>query len=1490
MGDVSLVSSLRNSSYGVIAENQTTLHNGSHSVVVIQLPASLPEPQYSLTVVGSGGLNFYKSRLVFTMAKALSIFVQTDKAVYHPGEKVLFRTVVMNPDLKPYNGNFNITIQDSKRNIIIQWLNQNNINGFFNNTLQLSSEPSLGTWIITVTSKGFPFAKSFKVAKYKPAAFAVEMHVPPLYYINEQQIHQQHDFLFSIKARVPATGLPVSGVAHVNITVRQDAWEDWWMWQYYTTRSNRRELLFDVQLVPGEANVTVTSTSLRDVIPFLRSDINNILSDADRIWYSALWARIRVVVTVTNSVNGEVVATNSSIPCLPRYGSYRLEFLDNSTKIIKPGMPHTATLRMRRYDGNPLTSEDIANRKVVVVGYCSSVDYSYISYNVTTAVPVSGLMFFTFPVDCYYDSSLGAYIAEDAGNQSAYGHVYWYADRFYTRDNEALQILLISPTPTGIIGAGSAAVFRLLSTRNTTSLFYQLLSKGILIKSDRLTFPASTSHDFSISIDTQLSRKLAPAARVVAWYITEAGEIISESLDFSVTGTLTNQVSATFSATSVQPGDKVTVYVNAYPGSYIGLLATDQGAILVPGNDITLESILQDLLRYHNDSRCLSLDYTRRKRDVVTSESGARSTSSVFYMAGVTAMTDSYVYGLYDNVCNQLPFPTSPAGQNVTDDSKILNYLETWLWTDVTANADGRATLQVTVPDHVASWMLTAFAISPAAGLGVVAKPVNLTATRQIYLSIRAPYAVVRGEECRLQVTVFNYRETSIVATVVLQRSGYFKVRIPTATKPQESSVTSTVEVRGLGSRIINFWIVPQTLGPTTVYVTGVSGSASYTATGQVFVKPEGVAQQYAESVIVNPAAGVTFNHTFSITLPRAGILVPGSQHIFVTAIGDLMGQSLDGLGNLLQMPYGCGEQNMMNFAPDVYILKYLRAIGKSTADVESKANQYITAGYQREMTYQRTDGSFSAFGNWDQSGSAWLTAFVAKCFHEAREFIPLDEHSIAVALSWLLKYQKANGAFVDPGRIYHWDMQGGSSGGEPLTAYVLISLMENYENSKISAMNGSNISSIVNKTAHYLESRLDSVKTSSYALNIMCYALQLSGSSLITKCLQYLDALAVKNNGQRYWTKSYATACPYCSPRAVDVEMTAYGLLTYTRREDLTTAASISKWIVGQRNGNGGYISTQDTVVALQALAKYAELTNAHSNGNSLLISLQSESWSYSFDSLTSTNAIVLQTVEVPSQAKYVTVNARGGGVLGIVQLIVKYNAYVVNNTVPSRRKRSTDTGSSSSLINIRTDQQQITDDQIVLLACATYSGVELSGMCIMEITMPSGYAAAEPDNLRGQANGNLKKVEVDEDTNNLVLYLDELVVTETCVNMTLNRLMTVSNAQPARVTAYLYYNPAVKTIHEYKSVADEGKTWADQCPECSACSAPDYFTCDGGQCHAASAKCNGVSECLDGQDENGCANSGGSSSHNVDSYSVARLSKAIAAFYLLVMFATQN
>lgn len=102
-------------------------------------------------------------------------------------------------------------------------------------------------------------------------------------------------------------------------------------------------------------------------------------------------------------------------------------------------------------------------------------------------------------------------------------------------------------------------------------------------------------------------------------------------------------------------------------------------------------------------------------------------------------------------------------------------------------------------------------------------------------------------------------------------------------------------------------------------------------------------------------------------------------------------------------MPRGCGEQNMINFAPNVFVLKYLSATGQASPEATQKATTFmdtgdpqecpgptllcpglvlhprclrLSPGYQQQLSYQRASGSFSAFGDRDAAGSTWYVLF----------------------------------------------------------------------------------------------------------------------------------------------------------------------------------------------------------------------------------------------------------------------------------------------------------------------------------------------------------------------------------------------------------------------------------------------------------------------------------------------------------------------------------
>lgn len=53
----------------------------------------------------------------------------------------------------------------------------------------------------------------------------------------------------------------------------------------------------------------------------------------------------------------------------------------------------------------------------------------------------------------------------------------------------------------------------------------------------------------------------------------------------------------------------------------------------------------------------------------------------------------------------------------------------------------------------------------------------------------------------------------------------------------------------------------------------------------------------------------------------------------------------MQNLENLLQIPYGCGEQNMVLFVPNIYVLNYLNETQQLTQKIKAKAISNLISG-----------------------------------------------------------------------------------------------------------------------------------------------------------------------------------------------------------------------------------------------------------------------------------------------------------------------------------------------------------------------------------------------------------------------------------------------------------------------------------------------------------------------------------------------------------------
>uniref|UniRef100_A0A674J049 Alpha-macroglobulin-like TED domain-containing protein n=1 Tax=Terrapene triunguis TaxID=2587831 RepID=A0A674J049_9SAUR len=373
------------------------------------------------------------------------------------------------------------------------------------------------------------------------------------------------------------------------------------------------------------------------------------------------------------------------------------------------------------------------------------------------------------------------------------------------------------------------------------------------------------------------------------------------------------------------------------------------------------------------------------------------------------------------------------------------------------------------------------------------------------------------------------------------------------------------------------------------------------------------------------------------ISLQLPANVLAGSEQAHVTVYGDIMGTALQNTDRLLAMPYGSGEQNMARFAHNINTQQYLEKSGQLTLEIKDKAQGFLRRGYQRELLYKHNDGSYSASWKRDALGNTWLTAFVLKSFGQARAYISIDEKHLEDALGWLQRHQLESGCFRSVGKLWNNALQGGVVDELSLSAYITAALLE---------LGQPLTDPMVTRALQCLR---ESSTSDLYTQALLAYAFGLAGSTeLRGTLLQSLAQHSVSAGGQLYWQRKVKVLPSPYGNQAPSVEMTAYVLLAYlslpnVSAADMVTAVQIVRWLSKQQNPYGGFASTQDTVVALQALAKYAALMYSASGNVSVTVSSQAGAWQQFH--VENANRLVLQRAalqEIPGQY---TVRASGKG-----------------------------------------------------------------------------------------------------------------------------------------------------------------------------------------------------------------------------------------------------
>ena len=1286
------------------------------------------EGAYVLSVKGSS----FEDKAQVTIEKSSLIFLETDKPIYKPGQNIEMRVMTLDPDLKPTSQSVTVEVLDAKGIKIFRSETTTDEYGMATLELPISQEPNLGTWKITAKSANDDTGIDVSVAEYVLPKYEVKAELPKDWFLASEPIKGSVSAEYSF-------GKPVKG--DLVITAKRYVGQ----WEQYATLSKS---------IDGNTDFELPAVGYVAGVP-AAGGMGNVMLD------------IAVKETSTGyEGNTSELLTVSSTPL-------NIQIIPEGS-VFKPGLPFNILIITETPDNQAVDA-----KVAVTITYLNK-NLEEISKD-EKDVDTSGgkaLIEVNPPADSVAMAIEAFELTPISSREPAQASK--VVEAGYSPSGNFIHVEQISQ---GTPKIGDQISFKVYSTKEAANFYYEVVAR------DRVVFTDFTQSDV-ISFDA--TPLMTPSAKLLVYQILPNSEVAADYLPFDVEAVYPNDVSVEFNQSEAKPGDEVQINIDSQGQSEVGLTAVDKSVFILAENRLNLQQVFDKLEELYMQPQA--------ELHEVSFYDGinVQGAQDIFDDAGVVVLSNNNVpegekyqpqWGpsvwndagkfmgggpvgggvvvFANGFAEGAPVPAagivlSPSTAGLAEVQRIRQYFpETWLWQNVITDANGKATLDVTVPDTITTWMLRAVAMSKENGLGVAES--QLTAFQPFFLSADLPYLAIRGEEFPVSVAIYNYLDQPQSVVVQIDNADWFDLL-------DESQKTVDIAPNDVGS--VQFQIKPTKLGVSELKITARSNQAADAVVKTLIVEPEGVAREDVQNLVLSAGNNTVVN----TSIPS--FVVDGSGRAYIAVTSSYLTQAIDGLDALIQMPFGCGEQNMILFAPDVYITNYLKESGQLKPEIMAKAEKLMITGYQRELTYQRSDGSFSAFGDNDEQGSLFLTAFVLKCFSQAKGLIYIDDTVLSQAEKWITDHQNADGSFDPFGFVCHQDMMGGLKGKTALTAYVAIALLEAGDNADAA------------RAISYLEGQLDNIDDS-YTMSITAYALELGGSALSGQAHDKLMGMAQEDENGLHWGNvtevepmnqeggDIMPLRPMEVNRSNAIEATGYATLALLKNGDAFDASRAAKWLVSQRNAYGGYGSTQDTVVALQALIEYC--TNARADVD-LTVTINAGGEAKQLR-ITQDNYDVLQTVEVPLNQD-ITISAEGRGD-AIAQVVERYNLPQVEQQEDQILK-----------INVNYDTTQVEVNDLVKVSVdLTYNPpIEMKAeMVVLDVSVPTGFSpVTESIDKVIAGNDNIKRYDIAG--RKVIFYIEDMQPGDkVSFSFDVQALYPVT-ARGVSSQAYSYYNPDIK------------------------------------------------------------------------------------------------
>ncbi len=287
------------------------------------------------------------------------------------------------------------------------------------------------------------------------------------------------------------------------------------------------------------------------------------------------------------------------------------------------------------------------------------------------------------------------------------------------------------------------------------------------------------------------------------------------------------------------------------------------------------------------------------------------------------------------------------------------NFKDTAFWQpDVVTGADGRATVKVDLPDNLTTWRATARGVTADTKVG--ATKYKVVARKDVIMRLETPRFVTQGDTVTLSGIVHNYLNADKSTQISLEVDG----------AQLQNSGKQTVTIGKQGEHRIDWQISAPNVGEIKLLAKALTDTESDAVELPLTVVPRGLHQVKNESAAFSDENA---EKTFSVNLPLGADA--RARRLRIDVAPSVAGSLFGALDYLTTYPYGCTEQTMSSFLPNVIVSQALKDVKSSSIKTSNDLSKKVQKGLDRLYAYQHNDGGW---GWWkDDQSDPFMTAYV---------------------------------------------------------------------------------------------------------------------------------------------------------------------------------------------------------------------------------------------------------------------------------------------------------------------------------------------------------------------------------------------------------------------------------------------------------------------------------------------------------------------------------